>query len=96
MTQAPDRRVVRPKDSASVMVVRQGADGPAILMGRRGASAVFGGFWVFPGGKVDAADRCARPAHELHPAAAAKVATDRAGRAPSRWRRCARPSRKPA
>ena len=76
MTKAPDRRVVRPKDSASVMVVRQGADGPTILMGRRGASAVFGGFWVFPGGKVDAADRCARPAHELHPAAAAKVATD--------------------
>ena len=61
------------QDSASVMVVRQGQR--PHLDGAARRSAVFSRFWVFPGGKVDAADR-ARPAHELHPAAAAKLATD--------------------
>jgi 8-oxo-dGTP pyrophosphatase MutT (NUDIX family) len=67
---------VRPKDSGSVLVVRQGDEGLEVLMGRRGTSAVFGGFWVFPGGKVDRADRQPQPAHDLDPAVLAHLSQD--------------------
>ena len=67
---------VRPKDSGSVLVVRQGDEGIEVLMGRRGASAVFGGFWVFPGGKVDRSDRYPRPAHDLTAQILGKLSQD--------------------
>lgn len=47
-----------PIDSATVMVLRDGAQGLEVLMVRRhGDSGVLGGVHVFPGGKLDAADR---------------------------------------
>jgi 8-oxo-dGTP pyrophosphatase MutT (NUDIX family) len=46
------------RDAATVMLVRDRADGPEVFMLRRTLNAVFvGGFYVFPGGAVDLADR---------------------------------------
>ena len=63
-----------PRDAASVVLLRDGEDGlEALLMRRHGNSAVLGGAYVFPGGKVDAADaadatlaRLDRPPADLH------------------------------
>jgi len=46
-----------PRDAASVVLLRDGAQGLQVLLLRRhGQSGVLGGAWVFPGGKVDAND----------------------------------------
>lgn len=51
-----------PVDAATVMVVRDGAQGLEVLLVRRhGNSGVLGGVHVFPGGKLDAADCAALP-----------------------------------
>ena len=42
--------------AATVVVLRDGADGPETLMLRKNSKIAFGGMWVFPGGKVDAED----------------------------------------
>ena len=63
-----------PRDSASVVMLRDSADGLQVLLMRRHTdSAVLGGAYVFPGGKVDAADSAPemlalldRPLAELH------------------------------
>ncbi|WP_299819998.1 NUDIX hydrolase [uncultured Jannaschia sp.] len=45
------------RDAASVVLLRRGAAGPAVLMGRRGAGAAFmPSKYVFPGGAVDPGD----------------------------------------
>ena len=45
------------KPSASVVVVRDGADALEVLMLRRNEKIAFhGGAWVFPGGRIDAQD----------------------------------------
>lgn len=55
-----------PTPSASVLVLREGADGPEVLMLERHLDSDFvGGALVFPGGKVDAADGDLDPRH-LH------------------------------
>lgn len=43
--------------AATVVVLRDGADGPETLMLRKNSKIAFGGMWVFPGGKVDEDDR---------------------------------------
>jgi 8-oxo-dGTP pyrophosphatase MutT (NUDIX family) len=49
-----------PRDAASVVMLRDGAAGLEVLLLRRHTdSAVLGGAYVFPGGKVDAADSSA-------------------------------------
>ena len=49
---------IRP--AATLVLLRQGAAGPEVLMGMRGAQAVFmPSKYVFPGGGVDAADHAA-------------------------------------
>lgn len=54
MTTPPDMPI---RDAATVIVVRETAQGPAVLMGQRGAGAAFmPNKFVFPGGAVDAAD----------------------------------------
>lgn len=48
---------VTPRMAAAVIVVRDGTDGLEVLVGQRTAKAKFmGGFWVFPGGRVEATD----------------------------------------
>ena len=43
--------------AATLILLRDSADGPQVLLQQRNPGAAFvGGAWVFPGGKVDAAD----------------------------------------
>lgn len=58
---------VKPKDSASMLVLRRGPRGVEVLMGRRGRKAVFSNAYVFAGGKVDKADAAPVPASRLDP-----------------------------
>ena len=58
---------VRPRDAASLVLFRGPADQPHVLMGRRAQSLRFmPGFYVFPGGTVDATDLQASHALPLH------------------------------
>ena len=45
--------------AATVIVLREGATGPEVLMIERPDRGSFAGAWVFPGGKVEPADRLA-------------------------------------
>ncbi len=57
--------VVTPRPAASLLLLREAADGPEVLMGLRGAGHRFmPNRMVFPGGAVDAEDHaasCAAP-----------------------------------
>ncbi|MCB6178357.1 NUDIX hydrolase [Rhodobacter sp. Har01] len=60
---------IRP--AATVILVRQSAGGPQVLMGQRGAGAAFmPSKYVFPGGAVDAGDGCDGPMPLAAPCAA--------------------------
>lgn len=68
-------RSLRPKDAATVLVIRRdGANpssGPRVLMGRRAKGHVFmASKWVFPGGRLHPADFRVAAASELHDEAA--------------------------
>lgn len=53
------------RDAATVIILREGHEGPTVLMGQRGKGAVFmPGKFVFPGGAIDPND-AATPAGEL-------------------------------
>jgi 8-oxo-dGTP pyrophosphatase MutT (NUDIX family) len=55
-----DKNRVRPRNAASLILLREGARGLEVLIGRRGKGARFmPGRYVFPGGRVTASD--ARP-----------------------------------
>ena len=57
---------VRPKDAATLIMLRRGAEKPRVLMGKRHRSHSFmPDLWVFPGGKVDRIDYRAPAATEL-------------------------------
>ncbi len=46
-----------PIPAATVVLVRDGADGIESLMLHKNSKLAFGGMWVFPGGRVDPGDR---------------------------------------
>jgi len=55
-----------PRDSATVVMLRDSPEGPEVFLVRRhGDSAVLGGAFVFPGGKLDASDSELDPALHL-------------------------------
>ncbi|MEO7027610.1 MAG: NUDIX hydrolase [Caulobacteraceae bacterium] len=65
-------RTVRPRDAATLVLVRGGKVDPKVLMGRRhGGHDFMPGKWVFPGGRVDRGDFTAPSASELRPDVAA-------------------------
>lgn len=66
-TEAQRKRPVRPRDAATLILKRDGPDGPEVLMGQRtGRHKFMPGAYVFPGGKVDAHDGRVRPASALN------------------------------
>lgn len=79
----PARPAVEPKPAASVILLRETSAGPEILYLRRSPDLKFmGGYWVFPGGRVDPEDQQASaPADELTTArhAATREAHEEAG-----------------
>jgi 8-oxo-dGTP pyrophosphatase MutT (NUDIX family) len=65
---------VEPKDAATLIIVDRSGAEPTVLLGRRHASHVFmPGKFVFPGGRVDAADRAIKPAAPLQEEVARKL-----------------------
>lgn len=52
-----EARVATPVDAATVIVGQDTPAGIEVLMVRKNSRVHFGGMWVFPGGKVDEADR---------------------------------------
>lgn len=48
---------MRPRDAATLVLVRNAKDVPEVLMGRRASGHVFmASKWVFPGGRIDRSD----------------------------------------
>jgi 8-oxo-dGTP pyrophosphatase MutT (NUDIX family) len=67
--------VLRPKDAATLLVIRRDGPVPRVLMGRRVRGHAFmPDKWVFPGGRIHPADYRVAAATELHPDAAAALA----------------------
>ena len=66
MNDAPPTMPVRPRDASTLIVVRPGNRDPLCLMGRRHANSEFlPGYFVFPGGAVEEADRTVKAASPL-------------------------------
>jgi 8-oxo-dGTP pyrophosphatase MutT (NUDIX family) len=68
----PGARAVRPKNAATVMIIRRDAKKPRVLMGRRhGGHSFMPDRWVFPGGRIDRTDYRAPFATDMKPEVAA-------------------------
>lgn len=64
--QVAPRTVLRPRDAATLIIVDRAANEPRVLMGRRRPDQVFlPDTFVFPGGRVEAADRTLARRHTL-------------------------------
>ncbi|HEY4113449.1 MAG TPA: hypothetical protein VGM17_05250 [Rhizomicrobium sp.] len=69
------RNKLRPKDAATLVLVRRYSDGSRVLMGRRhGSMAFMANKTVFPGGRVDACDRRLDVGGEYRPQVTARLA----------------------
>jgi 8-oxo-dGTP pyrophosphatase MutT (NUDIX family) len=76
--------VLRPKDAATLIIVRRDKDAPRVLMGQRHSGMAFQpNKFVFPGGRIDACDQRISVGGDLQPDVLAKAA---AGTTPSRAR----------
>ncbi|MBO0766417.1 MAG: NUDIX domain-containing protein [Hyphomicrobiaceae bacterium] len=65
---ARPRRVLRPRDAATLIIVDTASGEPRVLLGRRREDLVFmPGRYVFPGGRVDPSDRKVAVEHDLAP-----------------------------
>jgi len=64
----------RPRDAATLILVRRDEGEPRILMGQRhGSHAFMPNKYVFPGGRLDPADSRAKPSHDLEEIVLAKL-----------------------
>ena len=76
---AAEGRVATPRPSASLLLLRGGSRRLEVLLVRRTPKARFmGGFWVFPGGAVDPADRAGTDDDGAHRAAAVRELAEEA------------------
>jgi 8-oxo-dGTP pyrophosphatase MutT (NUDIX family) len=67
-TDATPRKLLRPRDAATLIIVDTASGEPRVLLGRRRADLAFmPGRYVFPGGRVDPADRQVAVEHDLAP-----------------------------
>src|SRR6476661_4555459 len=70
----PTHPATTPQDSASLIILDRTGPSPKVLLGRRHEGHAFmPGKFVFPGGRVEAADAAMPSATELDPKAAAKL-----------------------
>ncbi|MCP5080797.1 MAG: NUDIX domain-containing protein [Alphaproteobacteria bacterium] len=82
-----DGPALKPRDAATLIMVRRDTAKPRVLMGKRSENHAFlPGVFVFPGGRVDAADSRVKPANPLDPKVEQKLmarmrGTPSAGRA---------------
>lgn len=61
-------RAVRPRDAATLVLIREENGPPRVLMGKRSAGHDFmPDKFVFPGGRIDRSDYRIQPASDLHP-----------------------------
>ena len=69
----PGDKAVKPRDAATLFIVRRDGPKPRVLMGKRhGGHDFMPNLWVFPGGRVDKADFRAPYATDLRPEVAGK------------------------
>ncbi len=67
-------KLLKPKDSATLILVRRDRGSPRILMGQRsGGHSFMPNKYVFPGGRLDAGDSRIKPSQDLNPATLAKL-----------------------
>lgn len=60
-------RPAAPQDAGSLVLVRRGANGPEVLLGRRaGKHRFLPNVYAFPGGRADSSDRLESPLKELN------------------------------
>jgi 8-oxo-dGTP pyrophosphatase MutT (NUDIX family) len=70
----PTHPTIRPKDSATLIILDRSGSVPKVLLGKRHEGHVFmPGKFVFPGGRVEKADGRIPSASELDPAVTAKL-----------------------
>ena len=70
--------IARPRDAATLILVRRDGSSPRILMGRRsGGHDFMPDKWVFPGGRIDRSDYRAPILRDLAPDVAADLAATR-------------------
>lgn len=70
----PDNRVIRPRDAATLVILDRSGTEPKVLMGKRRADLAFmAGKYVFPGGRVDPADKSVDCADTLRASEASKL-----------------------
>ena len=87
-TEKRPRRAARPRDAATLILVRQRRGRTEVLMGKRHAKHKFmPEVHVFPGGRVDRADRYIKPATDFDPRVAAVL--ERSTLSPTRARAAA-------
>lgn len=66
-------RAVRPRNAATLFIIRRDGPKPRVLMGKRhGGHNFMPNLWVFPGGRIDRADFRAPAATDLRPEVAGK------------------------
>lgn len=71
---------LRPRDAATLIIIEKSSGAPRVLMGKRRMDLVFmPGKYVFPGGRVDTADRQVESADELRPIEMAKLMLEMKG-----------------
>ena len=63
--------------ASTVVLLRDGESGVEVLMLRKNSKITFGGMWVFPGGKIDAADYPGGEVDANHLESAARAAAVR-------------------
>ncbi|MFD1191480.1 NUDIX hydrolase [Phenylobacterium conjunctum] len=70
---APGTRAVRPRNAATLFIIRRDGPKARVLMGKRhGGHDFMANLWVFPGGRIDPSDYRAPYATDLKPDVAAK------------------------
>lgn len=71
---AAGAKLVKPRDAATLIIVRRDAEKPRLLMGRRnGGHDFMPDKWVFPGGRIDRSDFRAPYAADLKPQVLARL-----------------------